>query len=138
MTRTRIARAAAHLLRRHQPRHAARSARGPWLPDGADLDRALIAAMNAGRWTAADYLEAIGFPEAERYASAFGRKAAEAWRTAHGTDPYAACAAYVNGRIRLVFGYPDTGILQMAAWEYKRTREYLDERRAEALHALAA
>lgn len=132
---TRIARA---LLRPYRPRHAARTTPAPWRPDPADTDRALVAAMNTGRWTAADYLEAIGFPEAERYASAFGRKAAKAWRAQYGTDPFAACGAYVNGRIRLVFGYPDTATLQAAAWQYKRTAEFLHNRRTEALRALAA
>lgn len=134
----RLTRTVRALLRPYRPRHAARTAPAPRTPDPADADRALVAAMNAGRWTALDYLHAIGFPEAERYASAFGREAAKAWRARYGADPFAACGAYVNGRIRLVFGYPDTGTLQAAAWEYKRTAEFLHNRRTEALHALAA
>lgn len=99
---------------------------------------ALAAAHNAGWHTAADYLRGIGFPEAERYAAAFGRVAAQTYRTVHGTDPFDGCVAVVNGRLRDCFGYAGTAELRAASYSYARTAEFLADRRAAALHALAA
>lgn len=134
--------------RRYEARHAARAAatarrtreesprRGA--RPATHVQRALCAAANAGYTTAADYLNAIGFPEAERYASAYGRVAAKLYRQAHGVNPYGGCLAIVNGRLWQVFGYADTADLQAAAYSYARTRQFLNERRSAALHALAA
>lgn len=134
--------------RRYEARHAARAvatarrAREESPRRGArpatHVQRALCAAANAGYTTAADYLNAIGFPEAERYASAYGRVAAKLYRQAHGVNPYGGCLAIVNGRLWQVFGYADTADLQAAAYSYARTRQFLNERRSAALHALAA
>lgn len=122
-------------LRRYEARHAARSTGHRLI---GHHDRALIAVANAGRITAVEYLLAIGFPEAERYASAFGRAVAAQYRKSHGEDPYDACLVVVRGRIHRVFGYEAIEDLQAGAYSYARTREFLADRRVAALHALAA
>lgn len=120
--------------RRHRAEHPRRGAR-----PATHEQRAIAAAHNAGWHTAVDYLRGIGFPEAERYASAFGAVAADRYRAVHGAEPFDGCVAVVNGRLRHgVFGYADTAELQAAAYEYKRTHEFLTVQRATALHALAA
>lgn len=135
-------------LRRYEARHAARvearhrrtrqeSPRRQAHPT-THMQRAIVAAANAGYTTAADYLLAIGFPESERYASAFGREVAKQYRKTHGEDPYRGCLAVVHGRMQHVFGYEDIADLYAGAYSYARTREFLAAQRAASLHALAA
>ncbi len=128
-------------LRRYEARHAARTAaryaERPYRVTG-HRERAVCAVANAGRTLAVDYLVSIGFPEAERYASAFGRACAKQYRETHGADPYKGCLVVVRGRIHRVFGYVAIEDLEAGAYSYKRTREFLAGRRSAALHALAA
>lgn len=122
-------------LRRYEARHAARGGRHRAV---GHRERALILEANAGRTTALAYLLAIGFPEAERYASAFGREVAKQYRATHGVDPYSGCLVVVHGRMQHVFGYDDLADLYAGAYSYARTREFLAAQRAASLHALAA
>lgn len=122
--------------RRHEARHAARTAEHPYRVTGHH-ERALCAATNAGHTLAVDYLLSIGFPEAERFASAFGREVAKQYRKTHGEDPYKGCLVVVRGRMTRCYGY-DVADLVAGAYCYKRTREYLAGQRTAALHALAA
>lgn len=99
---------------------------------------ALVERTNRGYVTAAGYLAGIGFPEAERYAPAFGREVAQAYRKAHGEEPYRGCIAVVRGRIHQVFGYADVADLYAGAYSYARTREFLASRRNDTVRALIA
>lgn len=127
-------------LRRYEGRHAARiaarTAEHPYRVTGHH-ERAVCAAANAGHTLAIEYLLSIGFPEAERFASAFGREVAKQYRATHGTDPYKGCLVVVRGRMTRCYGYNITDLVT-GAYAYKRTREHLAGQRATALHALAA
>lgn len=89
--------------------------------------RALIAAANAGRMLVVDYLRGIGFPEADRYASAAGRAVAKQYRQAHGAEPYDRCIVVINGIMRSCMGYTDAADLLAGALAYKRTAAFLAE-----------
>lgn len=125
----------ARFSHRYQPRHAAPTTGQRRIERRKSV---LVAYANSGHTTAVDYLTGIGFPEAERYASAFGREVAKQYRETHGQDPYNGCLALVRGRIHRVFGYVAVEDLEAGAYCYKRTREYLAGQRTAALHALAA
>lgn len=99
---------------------------------------ALVQRTNAGYMTAVEYLTGIGFPEAERYASAFGRATAAAYRKSHNTEPYNGCLVVVRGCIHQVFGYVDVADLYAGAYSYARTREHLNAQRTPALRELIA
>lgn len=133
----RTSRSARRYEARHAARHAGRTAEHPYGVTG-HYERAVCAAANAGRTLAVDYLLEIGFPEAERYASAFGRACAAQYRKTHGEDPYKGCLVVVRGRIQRVFGYEAIEDLEAGAYCYARTREFLAGQRAASLHALAA
>lgn len=99
---------------------------------------ALVERTNRGYITAAEFLCDLGFPEAERFASAFGRATAQAYRKSHGEEPYKGCIAVVRGRIRQVFGYASVSDLYAGAYSYARPREFLTSQRTSALHELTA
>jgi hypothetical protein len=92
---------------------------------GTHVQRAIVANRNSGRLLAADYLAGIGADRefASRYGSAFGRAVAKTYREQTGTEPAAAGAAIVRGRIRPVMAYrtEDADILALAARTYPRT-----------------
>ena len=114
-------------LRRHEQRAQARAEQRPGRPVIGHRDRAIVAARhaNAGLMAAGEYLHGIGFPDAERLASAFGRACARAYRANHGTEPQRIYAA-VNGRIRRSqFGYADVADLLAGARAYRPTVEFL-------------
>jgi hypothetical protein len=114
-------------LRRHEQRAHARTEQRPGRPVIGHRDRAIVAARNtnAGLMTAGEYLRGIGFPEADLYASAFGRAVAKTYRANHNTEPKRIYAA-VNGRIRRSqFGYADAADLLAGAYVYSRTTEFL-------------
>lgn len=116
-------------LRRHEFRAQARTEQRPNRAVIGHQDRAIVAARNAnaGLMTVGEYLRGIGFPEAERLASAFGRKVAETYRVNHGAEPRRTYAA-VNGRIRRSqFGYTDAADLLAGALVYKPTAAFLVE-----------
>lgn len=100
--------------------------------------RALIAAANTGRMLVVDYLNGIGFPEADRYASAAGRATAKAYRKTHGRDPYAGCKVIVNGVVRSCMGYTDVADLHAGAVAYRRTATFLAEQQNTAVRELIA
>jgi len=114
-------------LRRHDQRAQARTEQRPGRPVIGHHDRAIVAARNtnAGLMTVGEYLRGIGFPEADRLASAFGRACAKAYRASHGAEPERVYAA-ANGRIRRSqFGYADAADLLAGAWVYSPTAEFL-------------
>jgi hypothetical protein len=114
-------------LRRHEQRAQARTEQRPGRPVIGHRDRAIVAARNtnAGLMTVGEYLHGIGFPEADLYASAFGRACAKTYRASHGVEPQRIYAA-VNGRIRRSqFGYADVADLLAGANAYSRTAEFL-------------
>lgn len=116
-------------LRRHEQRAQARTEQRPGRHVIGHMDRAIVAARNAnaGLMTVGQYLHGIGFPEAERLASACGRKVAETYRENHGTEPARILAA-VNGRIRRSqFGYTDVADLLAGAEAYGPTAAFLAE-----------
>ncbi len=116
-------------LRRHETRAQARTEQRPGRPVIGHMDRAIVAARNAnaGLMTVGEYLRGIGFPEAERLASAFGRKVAETYRANHHAEPLRILAA-VNGRIRCSqFGYTDVADLLAGALVYGPTAAFLVE-----------
>lgn len=104
-------------LRRYESRAQARTEQRPGRPVIGHMDRAIVAARNAnaGLMTVGEFLHGIGFPEADRLASAFGRACAKAYRTNHDAEPQRLYAA-VNGRIRRSqFGYTDAADLLAGA-----------------------
>ncbi|NUQ98298.1 MAG: hypothetical protein HOY79_17700 [Streptomyces sp.] len=113
-------------LRRHEQRAQARTEQRPGRPVIGHQDRAIVAARNAnaGLMTAGEYLHGIGFPEADRLASAFGRATAKAYRKNHDAEP-AHAYAIANGRIRTQFGYADAADLLAGALVYKHTAAFL-------------
>ncbi|WP_327665032.1 hypothetical protein [Streptomyces sp. NBC_00498] len=81
-----------------------------------------VCEIAAPRITVAEYLTARGIPTEWRYASPFGRVAAEAYRTIYQREP--TCAFLViNGRFRRVAAYrPNEVHVLAAAWGiYPRT-----------------
>lgn len=116
-------------LRRHETRAQARIEQRPGRPVIGYMDRAIVAARNAtaGLMTVGEYLRGIGFPEAERLASAFGRKCAKAFRENHNAEPQRILAA-VNGRIRhSQFDYANVADLLAGAEAYAPTAAFLAE-----------
>jgi len=114
-------------LRRYEQRAQARTEQRPGRPVIGHRDHAIVAARNtnAGLMTVGEYLHGIGFPEADLYASAFGRACAKAYRANHNAEPQRIYAA-VNGRIRRSqFGYADVADLLAGAHVYSRTAEFL-------------
>lgn len=119
---------------RAEARTQARTEQRPGRPVLGHMDRAIVAARNtnAALMTAGEYLHGIGFPDADQFASAFGRHAAEVYRANHDTEPPRIYAA-VNGRIRRSqFGYADAADLLAGALAYRRTAEFLNEQQATA------
>lgn len=105
----------------------ARTEQRPGRPVIGHRDRAIVAARNtnAGLMTVGEYLHGIGFPEADQFASAFGRACAKTYRATHSAEPLRIYAA-VNGRIRRSqFGYADVADLLAGARVYSRTAEFL-------------
>lgn len=114
-------------LRRHEQRAQARTEQRPGRPVIGHMDRAIVAARNtnAGLMTVGEYLRGIGFPEADRLASACGRATAAEHRKNHNAEPQRLYAA-VNGRIRRSqFGYTDAADLLAGARAYKPTAAFL-------------
>lgn len=121
--------------RRHESRAQARIEQRPGRPVLGHMDRAIVAARNAnaGLMTVGEYLRGIGFPEADRLASAFGRKVAETYRENHNAEP-ARILAVANGRVRRSqFGYADVADLLAGAEAYGPTAAFL----AKQQHAAA-
>lgn len=114
------------MLRRHDARVQARTEQRPGRAVIGHQDRAIVAARNtnAGLMTVGEYLHGIGFPEADQFASAFGRACAKTYRKNHGTEP-AHTYAIANGRIRTQNGYANAADLLAGAKGYKRTAEFL-------------
>lgn len=112
--------------RRAEARRQARAEQRPGRPVIGHRDRAIVAAHNAntGLMTAVQYLHGIGFPDPDRYASAFGRACAKVYRRTHHAEP-ATVYAIGNGRIRLMYGYADVADLLAGAEAYKRTAAFL-------------
>lgn len=122
-------------LRRHAARAQVRTEQRPGRAVIGHMDRAIVAARNtnAGLMTVGEYLRGIGYPEAERYASAFGRACAKVYRQNHGVEPQRLYAA-VNGRIRRSqFGYTDAADLLAGARAYKPTAAFLAEQQSTAI-----
>lgn len=116
-------------LRRHEARAQARAEQRPGRPVIGHQDRAIVAARNtnAGLMTVGEYLRGIGFPEADRLASACGRACAKTYRANHNAEPQRIWAA-VNGRIRRSqFGYADVADLLAGAEAYGPTAAFLVE-----------
>lgn len=113
-------------LRRAKARRQARADQRPGRPVIGHHDRAAVAAHNAntGLMTVGEYLHGIGFPEADRYASAFGRACAKVYRRNHHGEPLTVYAIG-NGRIRLMYGYANVADLLAGAEAYKRTAAFL-------------
>lgn len=119
-------------LRRADQRAQARTEQRPGRPVIGHQDRAIVAARNtnAALMTAGGYLHGIGFPEADQFASAFGRQVAKVYRANHDAEPPQIYAA-VNGRIRRSqFGYTDAADLLAGALAYRRTAAFLSEQQA--------
>lgn len=108
--------------RRFEQRAQARAEQRPGRPVIGHKDRAIVAAHNAGLTTAAQYLHNIGFAEADRFASAFGRECAKAYRANHNAEPPRAFAIG-NGRIRCMFAYTNPLDLIAGALAYGRTAD---------------
>jgi hypothetical protein len=90
---------------------------------GTAHQRAMLAYRNAGKTTTADYLASIG-ADAEtirRFASSFGRKVAQAYRAATGSEPTRNGLALVRGQLMRVFAYGDRGLLASVARDYHAT-----------------
>lgn len=119
-------------LCRAESRVQARTEQRPGRHVIGHMDRAIVAARNAnaGLMTVGEYLHGIGFPEADRLASAFGRACAKTYRANHDAEPLRIYAA-VNGRIRRSqFGYSDVADLLAGAEAYPGTAQFLKEQRA--------
>lgn len=112
--------------RRAEFRAQARTEQRPGRHVIGHQDRAIVAARNAnaGLMTVGGYLRGIGFPEADRLASAFGRACAKAYRANHNAEP-AHAYAIANGRIRTQNGYTDAADLLAGARVYKPTAAFL-------------
>lgn len=85
--------------------------------------RAMLAYRNAGKTTTAEFLASIG-ADAEtirRFASSFGRKVAQAYRAATGSEPTRNGLALVRGQLMRVFAYADRSLLESAARGYHAT-----------------
>src|SRR3954465_658763 len=124
-------------LRRHDQRAHARTEQRPNRAVIGHQERAIVAARNAnaGLMTAGEYLHGIGFPEADQFASAFGRQVAKVYRANHDAEPPQIYAA-VNGRIRRSqFGYTDAADLLAGALAYRRTAAFLSEQQATVIGA---
>ncbi len=94
---------------------------------------ALVARVNAGKLTAAQYLaDVLGADGAfiGSYAGPFGKAIATAWRAVRGTDPQRTGLALVGRRLVSVFAYSadELPILQAAAEAYPRTAALLTAR----------
>ena len=123
--------------RRAEFRAQARTEQRPGRAVLGHMDRAIVAARNAnanaGLMTVGEYLHGIGFPEADRLASAFGRKCAEAYRTNYNAEPQRILAA-VNGRIRRSqCGYANAADLLAGALTYGPTAAFLAEQQQTAV-----
>jgi hypothetical protein len=112
--------------RRSESRRQARTEQRPGRPVIGHRDRAIVAARNAntGLMSVNEYLRGIGFPEADQYASAFGRACAKVYRRNHQAEP-PTLYAIGNGRIRRMYGYTDVADLLAGAKVYKRTAAFL-------------
>jgi len=113
-------------LRRHEQRAQARTEQRPGRPVIGHRDRASVAAhnANAGLMSVNQYLHGIGFPDADQYASAFGRACAKVYRQNHQAEP-PTLYAIGNGRVRRMYGYTDAADLLAGAESYKRTAAFL-------------
>ena len=125
--------------RRHESRVQARTEQRPGRAVIGHRDRAIVAARNAnaGLMTVGEYLHGIGFPEADRLASAFGRACAKVYRKNHNTEP-AHAYAIANGRIRTQNGYADAADLLAGARVYKPTAAFLAEQQNTTVRELIA
>lgn len=115
--------------RRHDARVQACMEQRPGRAVLNHMDRAIVAARNANAalMTVGEYLHGIGFPEADRLASAFGRACAKVYRENRNAEPARIYAA-VNGRVRRSqFGYADVADLLAGALAYKPTAAFLAE-----------
>ena len=85
--------------------------------------RAMLAYRNAGKVTTAEFLASIGADAdtIRRFASAFGRKVAQAYRAATGSEPTKNGAALVRGQLMRVFAYADRSLLESTARGYHAT-----------------
>lgn len=87
--------------------------------------RARIALANAGHVTARDYLFDLGMDveDIEQYEAAFGRKAAEAYRSSRHAEPDMRGLVVLHGRLWRVARYADITDLHRGARAYARTAD---------------
>ncbi len=85
------------------------------------VQRAVVAASRDGHLFAGDYLATLGVDA--RFASAFGKATAKAYKANHGVSPNRGGKTIVNGRIRPTFRYSNPLDLIAGALAYARTRE---------------
>lgn len=92
---------------------------------GTPIQRAIAAYRNRSVLTAAQYLASLGADSdtIRRYASAFGRKLAQAYRSATGSEPVQSGWAVAHHRLIPVYAYQreDAEILRHAAASYPKT-----------------
>lgn len=92
---------------------------------GTPIQRAIAAYRNRSVLTAARYLASLGADSEtiRRYASSFGRKVAQAYRSATGQEPVQSGWAVAHHRLIPVYGYQreDAEILRHAAASYPKT-----------------
>jgi hypothetical protein len=103
----------------HLPKQPHRTTGKP----GTPWQRAVAAYRNRSVLTAAGYLASIG-ADAEtirRFASSFGRKVAQAYRAATGSEPTRNGLALVRGQLMRVFAYGDRALLASVARDYHAT-----------------
>lgn len=103
----------------HQPKQPRTRSAKP----GTLHQRAMLAYRNAGKTTTAEFLASIGADTEtiRRFASAFGRKVAQAYRAATGSEPTKNGAALVRGQLMRVFAYADRELLANVARGYHAT-----------------
>ena len=103
----------------HQPK----APRGRSAKPGTHVQRAIAAYRNRRALTVETYLAQAGASDelVKRYRSAFGRKVANAYRTATGTDPQRSGWAVVGRRLVAAFAYTDRDLLDnvLATYETK-------------------
>ena len=92
---------------------------------GTPIQRAIAAYRNRSVLTAAQYLASLGADSEtiRRYASSFGRKVAQAWRSATGSEPVQSGWAVAHHRLMPVFAYnrDQAALLATVARTYKPT-----------------
>lgn len=97
---------------------------------GTPIQRAIAAYRNRSVLTAAQYLAALGADSdtIRRYASAFGRKVAQAYRSATGSEPVRSGWAVAHHRLIPVYAYgrDQAALLATVARAYKPTAAFAE------------